>query len=259
MAVTSTPATLAEQWSAIATVALLGADRRLVPAALPGPIADLVEGVRPAGPAEMLMTQAAALTTIRRAGVRPGPVLPPLLAPLVDTRPVCPTQALDRLGAILAEWPELTGEWLGLVRAGGWRLPGDIAAGLLARFRGVPAMRATVAQLTGDTADWLAELFPDALAPRGPQRPPAGGEAVPPGRPIDMDPATIVAGLESGELTPRHRSLLIHAVCSYEPALLAPLAAGLARAGTNPNTMGLALSLADLARTRYEMILELTP
>ena len=40
---------------------------------------------------------------------------------------------------------------------------------------------------------------------------------------------------------------------------LAPVADALERAATNPETMGLAISLADLARTRLGMIEELTP
>ncbi len=247
---------LADLWRRVASVALLGADRRPVPPVPAGPIGDLLGGRRPADGAEALAELAAALTVVRRAGMRPGPIQPLLVPPTVDPRPTCPQAAVERVTHLVDEWPELVDEWLGLVRRGGWRLPGDVTVWLLTRFRADPARRAAVVALSGDLADWLIGLFP-ALAVRGDRRPADRPESVPIGRSTGLDPATIAAGLESGALSTRHRTMLVHTIAGCDPAQLAPVAEALERAGANPDTMGLALSLADLARTRHEMITEL--
>ncbi len=248
---------LADHWQAVATVALLGVDRRPVPAIPPGPIGELVAARHHDDGAAMVIDLAAALTVARRAGVRPGPRRPALIPPSVDSRPVCPSGAIGRIAHLVSEWPELVDEWLTLVEHGGWRLPGDVTIALFLQFRGDPQRRAAIRALSGDLTEWLADLFPELIV-RGPRNRPDRPEPVPIGRSTTLDPAVIVAGLESGELSVRHRTVLVHVVCSIEPRLLAPLAESLGRAGTNPNTMGLTLSLADLARTRHEMITELT-
>lgn len=236
-------------------MALLGAGRRPLPPVPTGVLDDVLAHRRPVDTAEAAVDRSVALTMMRRAGLRPGPVLPRLVAAPDDPRPPCPSPAIARLEAILGEWPELVEEWLDLARRGGWRLPGDVAAVLLARFRAVPSLRATVAALAGPLADWLAELFPEVVGPTT-HRPPPGAEPVPIGRPVGLDAASIAAGLQSGELTVRHRSLLVHVVRTVPADRLESLADALGRAGTNPNTMGLALSLADLARTRLAMVRE---
>ena len=111
--------------------------------------------------------------------------------------------------------------------------------------------------MSGELIEWLIELVP-GLAGGGARRPSDRPEPVPLGRLPVIDPSAIPRGLEVGELSVRHRTTLVHTICSVDPAVLGPLAEALSRAGTNPNTMGLALSLADLARTRHEMITELT-
>jgi hypothetical protein len=252
------PETLAEHWQAVATVALLGVDRRPLPPTPPGPIADLLGGRAHDDGAAAVINLAAALTVVRRSGVRPGPVQPFLLSPSVDPRPACPTVALERIAVVAVEWPELVDEWLSLVERGGWRLPGDVAIALYLRSKGDAGRRGTIRALSGELIEWLTELVPGLAGGGGPRRPADRPEPVPLGRLPVIDPASIAPGLESGELSARHRTTLVHTICSADPAVLGPLAEALSRAGTNPNTMGLALSLADLARTRHEMITELT-
>jgi hypothetical protein len=249
--------TLADHWQTVATVALLGVDRRPVPEPPPGPIGELLGRRAHGDGAATVIDLAAALTVVRRAGVRPGPGLAMLVAPAPDPRAVCRRAALERIALVVDEWPELVDEWLTLVGRGGWRLPGDVAVALYLRFRGDANRRATIRALSGELTEWLGEVFPE-LAARGPRRPPARPEPVPVGRSTAIDPTMIPEGLESGELSVRHRAALIHAICSLEPERLNVLAERLSRAGTNPNTMGLALSLADLAHTRHAMITELT-
>ncbi len=251
------PSTLADHWHAVATVALLGVDRRPLPPVPAGPIGVLLGGRGPQDGAAAVIDLAAALTVVRRSGVRPGPAQPALVTPSVDPRPVCPTAALERIAVVVVEWPELVDEWLGLVERGGWRLPGDVAIALYLRSKGDASRRGAIRALTGELIEWLIELIP-GLAGGGPRRPADRPEPVPLGRLPGIDPAAIAAGLEVGELSVRHRTTLVHTICSVDPAELGPLVDALSRAGTNPNTMGLALSLADLARTRHEMITELT-
>lgn len=257
MSTADAPSTLADHWQAVATVALLGVDRRPLPPTPAGPIGDLLGGRTHDDGAAAVMDLAAALTVVRRSGVRPGPVQPYLVGPSVDPRPACPTAALGRIAVVAVEWPELVDEWLGLVERGGWRLPGDVAIALYLRSKGDAGRRAAIRALSGDLIEWLTELVP-GLAGGGPRKPPDRPEPVPVGRLPVVDPLAIAPGLESGELSVRHRTTLVHTICSVDPAVLGGLADALSRAGTNPNTMGLALSLADLARTRHEMITELT-
>ena len=254
---TTMPSTLADHWQAVATVALLGVDRRPLPPTPAGPIGELLgERVYEDGAAAVI-DLAAALTVVRRSGLRPGPVQPYLVIPSTDPRPVCPTVALGRIAVVSVEWPELVDEWLDLVERRGWRLPGDVAIALYLRAKGDAGRRAAIRALSGDLIEWLTELVP-GMAGGGARRPADRPEPVPLGRLPVIDPAAIAPGLESGELSVRHRTTLVHTVCSVDSAVLGPLAEALSRAGTNPNTMGLALSLADLARTRHEMITELT-
>jgi hypothetical protein len=110
-------------------------------------------------------------------------------------------------------------------------------------------------------------LFPEQLAAR-----PGGSRTLvePPG-PLPADIAryaefdaellasSLAVGLERGELSNRHRPMLVRLLCLVSPAVLPTVAAALHRAGSNPATMGLALGLADLTSIRHSMIQELLP
>ena len=69
----------------------------------------------------------------------------------------------------------------------------------------------------------------------------------------------LAEGMRAGAFGVRHRPGLIELLLHVPPEHLVPVADALERAATNPETMGLAISLADLARTRLGMIEELTP
>jgi hypothetical protein len=126
--------------------------------------------------------------------------------------------------------------------------------------------------LAGPLADWLTELWPEVLAPRRsaaasplpPAGAPAGDQPTIPDDIVELaalapvDLAEALAGrLESNQLGTRNRASLVRFVSLLPVDALEPMAERLLRAGTNPDTMGLALTLADLARTRLDLRAEL--
>jgi len=277
--------TLADHWAALASAALLGTDRRPAPTPPPGALADLVGASRPADDAESVLVQVAALAAARRAGLRPAPAAPRLASCPDDDRPLCPPAAGRRLDELIEAWPELVDEWLTRLAAAGFRLRPQHVVALAIRHRTDVARRALIDQAAGPLAPWLAGLFPTqfAGAARSRARPVAPSNAAPSSTappstaaavdepfplPPDLAPlvgaapadviGTLVDGLSRGRLANRHRPVLVHLVRRLDPAILAPLAEALSRAGTNPSTLGLTMSLADMARTRAAMITELT-
>jgi hypothetical protein len=257
------PVSWRDHWGHLATAALLGTDRRRAPAPPPGPLADAVARLAPADDAESVLVQVALLSAARRAGLRPAePVA--LLAPCPpDDRPPCPPAAAARLAELVEHWPSLVDEWLDRLIAGGYRLPPALAATLLARHR-ADARRPVVEEAAGPLAEWLTGLFPEAYGrprsklPAPAERPPLPADlAELLARPAPEIAATLAAGLVSGRLGVRLRAPLVHLVSLLRPSALGSVAEALSRAGTNPSTLGLALSLADLARVRAAMIAEL--
>lgn len=261
------PATLAEHWDELAAVALLGADRRSSPSPPAGVAAELAAARRAGDAGDALLDQVALLAALRRGGLRPAPAVPLLMPAPGDHRRPCSPRASAVLRDVLSEWPVLFDEWLTCLGSGGWRLAPEIVVPLLNRFRADPRRRAALLEAAGPVGDWLVELFPSLLAPR-----PATATTIPePVAPLpadfvrlaELDAATLAAtlaqGLERGELTNRFRPLLVQLLGQVPAAHLAPVAAALHRAGTNPNTMGLALGLADFATLRHTMIQELLP
>ena len=261
----ASPPTWQEHWGLLATAALLGTDRRPAPAPPPGALADAIDRLAPADDAESVLTQVALLTAARRGGVRPGPAVG-LLAPCPgDPRPSCPAAAARRLPSLVEHWPSLVDEWLDLVVTHGYRLPPALAVTLLRRHR-ADARRALVEQAAGPVVSWVAELFPAELGAARPRRAPH----VPPEPPplpgdlaafVSLPPGDAAAALAHGLVTARFgarlRASLVQLVSALPVASLPAVADALERSGTNPATLGLALSLADLARTRAAMIAEL--
>lgn len=252
-----------DHWGRLATAALLGTDRRGAPEPPPGPLADAVARLAPADDAESVLAQVALLGAARRAGLRAAAPVAELAPCPPDDRPVCPPAAAARLPMLLEHAPTLVDEWLDRVDRAGYRLPPDLAATLLARHR-ADARRALVERATGPLAAWLTGLFPDTLAPpRGrvptpvepPPLPADLAELV--ARPAPEIAAALAGGLADGRLGARLRAPLVQLVSRLRPSTLGPVAEALSRAGTNPATLGLALTLADLARTRAAMIAEL--
>ena len=256
-----------QHWGQLATAALLGTDRRPAPAAPPGALADAVDRLAPADDAEAVLAQVALLTAAKRGGVRPGPAVAALAPCPDDARPSCPAAAARRLPALVEHWPSLVDEWLDLVVARGYRLPPALAVALLRRHR-ADARRALVERAAGPVAAWVTDLFPAELGGARARRTPAAPPEPPP-LPADLAallslaPDEVAAALAHGLATARFgvrlRASLVQLVSALPVASLPAVAATLERAGTNPATLGLALSLGDLARTRAAMVLELAP
>jgi hypothetical protein len=260
----TTSGSLADYWGALATCALLGTDRHPRPDPPPGAARSLEADHPPPDDAVAVLDQIALLTTVRRAGLRPSPAVARLEPCPADHRPVCPPAGAAVLARVLADWPQLLDEWLARLDAGGWRLPPELACALLAQCRN-DARRPVIAALAGPVAGWITGLFPGEFAPRPPRSTPPAPE---PPLPDDIAAlarltpdelaTTLASGLERGVLTGRHRPLLVRLVCELPADHLGPLASALSRAGSNPDTMGLALTLSDLAQTRLELIRELS-
>ena len=263
--------TLADHWNELASIALLGADRRPVPQPPAGDIEALLDHLELPDPAGRLLVQVAALSAARRAGLRPNPPVQTLRPAPVDTRPLCRQTSIDRLGALVAEWPDLLEEWLDRAAAAGWRLTPDTAVGLLTRLRVHDVLREKTINLAGPLAGWLFDLFPAQFRASKPSRPARATTQADPDVPATLPPdiadlltigvPDLMAGelarrLQSGALANRNRASLQLLIRRLDRTFLGPVAESLGRAATNPNTMGLALTLADLARFRLQMIQE---
>jgi hypothetical protein len=236
-----------------------------------------------------LLGQVAALTAIRRAGLRPAPPPRPLATCPRDDRPDCPLAAIRRLPELLQSWPILIDEWLAVIETSGFRLAPEDAVTLLFRYRSDPARRARVAAAAGPLADWLQPLFPELFASRrgsahtpasatksaqggssSTSRPPPAfvGEAdqrmaLPP----DLAPLVelsaealaeaLVDGLDKRRWVHRHRPLLARLICLVDPGVLPIVAHRLASGVVDPSNVVLATDLAHLSRTRADMLAEL--
>lgn len=274
--------TLADHWSALATSALLGADRRTAPPAPVGPLEDLAVDRADAEPAERLLDAVAMLSAMRRAGVLPGAPAAPLPLPVDDRRPECPARAVLRLYRLLDEWPHLLLEWVETVQRQGWRLPPDVAALLLGRRRTAADVRAAAVLAAGPLGTWLAQVLPDEFesgVARGSKQSADGkqsaggkqGGAQAPEVPLpaamvrrsdetpDEFAARVARALASATLKHIHRPALVRMVSALPLDHLRPFVAALSRAATHPETMGLVVSLSDLAQFRWDLHEELLP
>ncbi|MET8623190.1 DUF5691 domain-containing protein [Kitasatospora sp. NPDC004669] len=157
-----------DPWETLRTSALLGTDRRPVPAtALP-----LADAVDPSDPATALLELAALATVRRRAGALPVPAVEPPGPPAPeDTRPELPEAAARRLAVLLAgrtggsgtlaNLAELLPQWLATARAQGLRPPAPLIPGLLDTARARSELRSDAVALAGPPGRWLAEQNPD--------------------------------------------------------------------------------------------------
>ena len=124
---------------------------------------------------------------------------------------------------------------------------------------------AAVAHAAGPLAGWLVELFPTTLAVKRQASAAAAPHAL--ALPTELaelltlDGETLAAALAerltNGMLANRHRPLLIELIRRVPAGHLPTIAERLNRAGTNAGTIGLALGLAALATTRFDMLEEL--
>ena len=70
---------------------------------------------------------------------------------------------------------------------------------------------------------------------------------------------TIAGGLASGVFGVSHRAVLINLVARMQPASLPALAEAIGHIDPSQPAIGLAFALADLARLRHQMLVELEP
>jgi hypothetical protein len=220
-----------------------------------------------------MLAQVAATVAVRRAGVLPGPIPPPIAAPAVDERPVCIPVAADRWHHIISSWPVLEDEWTLTLLTNGWRVPPDLVPELLTRHRSDPVRRARAELACGPLAGWLVGHLPE-LAPRGAANsrsdPSADDVAELPALPIppDLEPMLFADGgeaarqlagaLETGALAHAHRAVLINVVARMRVDALDQVATALESIDGASVGFALASVLADLARTRYRMLDELS-
>jgi hypothetical protein len=259
--------TIADHWRELVTTAMLGTDRRDPPEASGG-MADVVDDALRATPSERLLTQVAACTAVRRAGVVPGPAAARLQPPDVDERPVIVPVAADRWHHLTASWPVLEDEWLLTLVQNGWRAAPELAPDLLLRHRGDPLRRAWTEAAVGPLAAWLVSLVPE-LAARPGRLPDAESLGELPDLPIPLDlepllhvPAAdaarvIASGVENGRYAFAHRAVLINLIARMRRASLPVVAEVLTAVDSRSAGAGLASVLADLALTRSRMLDEL--
>ncbi|MFD7993184.1 DUF5691 domain-containing protein [Streptomyces mexicanus] len=152
-------------WEELVTTALLGTDRRALPAGVPGSRAP-----------SALLDAAAVDTVRRRAGLRAAPALErPEPAP-EDPRPALPEAAARRLSMLLADRPgvagggrrgtapdlmELLPQWLAMANAHGYAAPPETLPALLDAARARTDLRPAALAFAGPRALWLARLNPD--------------------------------------------------------------------------------------------------
>jgi hypothetical protein len=251
--------TLAEHWSALASVGLLGTDRRPAPEPPPGALRDLLDADPPADHAESVLAQVAAVAAARRAGLRPAPaVARPEPCP-ADDRPLCPPAASRRLWEILDTEPVLVDEWLALTKARGQRLPPEVAVALLARYRHDAVRRDIVVDLAGPLAEWITEQFRPQLGARrgvvGTPSPMPAEFAAAVTAPVDDAVALVGRVVADRTRVRRDQPLLVRLLASVAPSTLpAHITALEEQAAAGGATTPFVLALLDVARTRRAMI-----
>ena len=260
--------TIGQHWQQLVTVALLGTDRR-DPPDVGGPVGDLVaDAVRPSA-AERMLAEVAAVTAVRRGGLLPLPPAPTLQPPRHDPRPVCSRAAVVRWQHVVASWPVLEDEWMLTLIEQGWRVDQDVVPAMLLRHRRDPVRWTRAVVAAGPVAEWLVVQLPHLDGPRGS----VDAEFVDalPALPIPPDLAALLAappsdvatairrGLTDGTLGSAHRVVLVNLLARVPADGLPVIAAELGRIDQFAPTYELATALADLARTRVAMLIELQP
>jgi hypothetical protein len=249
-------------------VALLGTDRRDPPDAPAGLLADLVDDTIRESRSQRMLAAVSAGAVARRAGFVAGPACDLLVAPEHDPRPMCTVAAAATWKYVVAEWPVLEDEWVLTVIEHGLRLPPDVVVALLIRHRTDATRLARAAVAAGPVARWVTEHVPE-VAPRTSAR--VDADAVMSVPPLAVPPelaellaadahtfsSALAAAFNAGRFGAAHRAVLVNLVARCRPEVLHDAAAALGTVDPMWPSAGLALSLADLARTRHRMLEEL--
>jgi hypothetical protein len=146
-------------WSTLVSAALLGTERTGGTAPLPAAVAGLVAG---ADTEPAMLAAAGSMAVRRRAGRTTMLDEAPLPAPSEpDDRPQLGGAAARYVGLAFEERPSLMPEVLELVRRTGRRLPDEWLPELMAVTPRTDGAEATVAELGGTRAAWLARSLPE--------------------------------------------------------------------------------------------------
>ena len=242
------------EWSTLVTTAVLGTDRRPLPAAAPGwesPVATDDAAVE-------LLNRAAAVATARRSGMRPAaPPLPIEPAPF-DERPMCPAAAAAQLDRMLrGQHDILLPEWFALCRKGDFQLPLHLLPALLLRGRRNPAFDAAVRAVAGQRAAWLADAMPELRIKVRPTPLASGADPfLAPAPPIDSGAvvSAIVGTFVDRTATWAAVGQIRLAVAGLDPAWLPALILELNRAPFHAVTERTRVDLLGVAQLRSEMI-----
>ena len=260
--------TVADYWREMVTVALLGTDRRDPPPPPTGGLADLAADDPQPTPSQRLLQQVAGCAVAQRAGVLPGPSARLIAPPNDDPRPVTPPSATATWRRLVGDWPVLEDEWMLAVIQTGHRLAPELVVPLLARHRTDATRHARALVAAGPLGEWMIEWSPRlACAAKKPPVMEAIGELPELAIVPDLLPVlwaspkqaahTIAGGLSSGVFGISHRAVLVNVVARVNPATLPQLGEAIGRVDPSLPTIGLAFALADLARLRHEMLVEL--
>ncbi len=267
---TATSPPLDRYWSDLVTVALLGTDRRDPPEAPAGLLADLIDDTLHEAPSQRMLAAVSAGAAARRAGVRRRPAV----------RPARPARTRSSTGVFRGGRVDLEvrrGRMAGARgRVGADRHRARVAAAARRRggaprpapHRRHPARpgrgRGRTGGPVGDRA--RARVGAADIGPRRRRRrdDACPSLAVPPGarRPprrrcphvrVDARPA-----FDAGRFGASHRAVLVNLLARCRPEVLDEAAAALGAVDPMSPSAGLALALADLARTRSRMLVEIT-
>jgi hypothetical protein len=263
---------IADYWSDMVTVALLGTDRREPPEPPVGGLADLAADDPQPTASQRLMQQVAGCAVVQRAGVLPGPAAT-LVAPAPDdARPSTPPSATATWRRLVADWAVVEDEWMLAVIQRGRRLAPELVVPLLTRHRTDAVRHARAVVAAGPLGEWMIEWAPRlACSSKQPAAIEAIGElpelAITPdlspllSAPPSASARAIADGLSAGAFGTGHRAVLVNLVARLHPSSLPAVADALDRVDPSHHAIGpaigLAFALADLARLRHQMLTEL--
>ena len=259
---------VADYWREMVTVALLGTDRRDPPSPPAGGLADLAADDPQPTASQRLLQQVAGCAVAQRAGVLAGPAARSLAPPGDDPRPVTPPSATATWRRVVSDWPVLEDEWVLAVIHSGHRLAPELVVPLLARHRTDATRHARGLVAAGPLGEWMIEWSPrlGSVAKKAAILEAIGElpalAIVPDLLPVlSASPRqaarTIAGGLSSGVLGISHRAVLVNLVARLKPSSLPEVGEAIGQVDPSLPTIGLAFALADLARLRHQMLVEL--
>jgi hypothetical protein len=215
-----------------------------------------------------LLQQVAGCAVARRAGVLPGAGAQTLAPPDEDQRPMTPPLASATWRRVVTDWPVLEDEWMLAVIQSGRRVAPELVVPILARHRTDPTRHARALVAAGPLGKWMIDWSP-RLRCSAKTRPvmEAIGELpelaiMPELLPVlwaspKQAAHTIAGGLSTGVFNVSHRAVLVNVVARINPSSLPEISEAIGRIDPSQPTIGLAFALADMARLRHQMLVEL--